>query len=427
MLLLLQMLSFFWAITVAPVALVLLCTAITWSGQTFALAALCLGVSPLLGLFGYALEKPKWRRTAACLLFFSATTYALLFVHSPLAAANPRVQLLINERVSRLSRLTPSRILPEEDQLARGYALMIVLDPLLTIQQAALLRRLTADVYAEMNSDAQFRALPTQLGRLYQNMLLPGTTAENGFVYVPESVARDRRAPVLVFLHGSGGNFKGYFWILSRVAEEIHSVLIAPSFGFGNWRSPDTEATIEAALTQVQSLADLDLSRITILGLSSGGLGVCQAISAAPDQWNSAIMLSPVFDEDALARLNTGNLKNLSILVMSGADDDRVPLAYVRSSSERLRKLGADVRDRSASDQSLHDFQPAPSRLRSPCPLDKNKLTLALRIYHQPSRASKILIPTSGLYRSPFGVAGALDLIGESASGSSRESRLSLG
>lgn len=331
---------------VIPLALILLLIAITWSGRLFAVAALLVAVAPSVGLVGHMLGRRSWMRNAWGMAGVALVIYVGLCLGTPAAkpSSAPRVSTLSSSQPRVWTRFSPATVLPEADQFALGATLMTPIDPLLTVAQAGQLWRLIRGIYGEMDGDPEFRALPSALPQMYSGMWSTAPAEAHAFLYVPPGLDRAKPAPALVFLHGSGGNFKGYLWVLSKLADRLHCVVIAPSYGFGNWRSPDTEQMIDAALAAARQTVSIDESKLYLSGLSNGGLGVSQSLRAAPSRWAAAIFISPVFDGYALAELkSTRALADKRVIVISGELDDRVPMDYVQSSAAELERAGAKV------------------------------------------------------------------------------------
>jgi pimeloyl-ACP methyl ester carboxylesterase len=142
----------------------------------------------------------------------------------------------------------------------------------------------------------------------------------------------------IVFLHGTGGNFKGYLWVLAELADSCHAVVIAPSYGTGDWRSADVMTIIQRAMETIDPKIKIVSAEVHVIGLSNGGLGVSQLLRASPGRFRSLVFLSPVFDSRELDRLPQVGLAKLPpILVLSGDRDDRIPPSYVEASVRLIR------------------------------------------------------------------------------------------
>ena len=226
-----------------------------------------------------------------------------------------------------------------------GFRVIPLLDPLLTFEQTRPLARDTRAIYAELEEDPDFHALGSVMPDAYDELW--GARFDHGhyFLYVPPSLDRKAPAPALVFLHGSGGNFKSYTWLLSKVADERGMVLIAPSFGFGNWDRKHGTAAVMAALDDASKAVPLDTSRVHLAGLSNGGLGVTRvAASDSGGKFRSLILLSPVCDITAIELPSfASHWHGKPVLVISGESDDRIPAPYVKSCVQTLRDAGAKV------------------------------------------------------------------------------------
>ncbi|RYD17183.1 MAG: hypothetical protein EOP88_27935, partial [Verrucomicrobiaceae bacterium] len=236
-------------------------------------------------------------------------------------------------------------LLPEVDQFMLGFRLITSVDPLFTGEQASSLSNLTKTIYTDLESDPDFHALGSVMPGAYDELWARKFDHGHYFLYVPPGLDHKSPAPALVFLHGSGGNFKAYTWLLSRVADECGMVLISPSYGMGNWDSQGGVRAVEAALDDAGKDIPIDMNRIHLAGLSNGGLGVSRV--AASDQgkrFRSLTFLSGVCDAAAIA---TDAFKKQwsgkPVLIITGTDDDRVPLNHVSSYASSMRDSGAGV------------------------------------------------------------------------------------
>jgi pimeloyl-ACP methyl ester carboxylesterase len=242
-------------------------------------------------------------------------------------------------------RFALGALLPEIDQLLLGFKLVPMADSLFTMKQTREVSGLTRSIYGELEADEDFRALGSVLPEAYAEIW--GQRFDHGhyFLYIPPRLDRKIPAPALVFLHGSGGNFKAYTWLLSKVADERGMVLVAPTFGMGNWGAQRSGPVVMAALEDASRAIPLDLSQVHLAGLSNGGLGVGYvAASEAGRRFRSLIFLSPVCDKDALRSKEFSiQGRDKPVLIITGQDDDRVPLPYVVSCAELMKSAGARV------------------------------------------------------------------------------------
>jgi len=243
------------------------------------------------------------------------------------------------------ARYSLGNLLPEEDQLRLGFTLMPMADPLLTLSQAQALKASAAPIYRELESDSDFARLGSVMSEAYRELLGQSFDSGHSYVYIPSGLDRKAPAPVMVFFHGSGGNFKAYLWILAQVADRTGAIVVAPSYGLGNWRAEESVAAFDRAIATAARLATIDRRRISVAGLSNGGLAVSQVGAARGQDCASLIFLSPVFDRPAVqSDAFAARWRNRPVLVVTGDQDDRVPLSYVERQVQVMEQGRARVR-----------------------------------------------------------------------------------
>src|SRR6185436_19940585 len=178
------------------------------------------------------------------------------------------------------ARFSIANLVPEVEQVNLAYFVASLIDPIFTRKQAKRLTALTDRIYAEMEQDQHFHALGSAMGGCYADLMGSKSTEGHYYLYVPKKKSSGPM-PVILFLHGSAGNFKSYLWLWSKLAERDGVVIISPSGGFGNWR-PESVADAVMALQDAANFASLDTNRVYLAGLSNGGLGVCRLAASHP-------------------------------------------------------------------------------------------------------------------------------------------------
>jgi phospholipase/carboxylesterase len=119
-------------------------------------------------------------------------------------------------------------------------------------------------------------------------------------VYVPESLPAGKPVPLLVALHGAGGDAQGGLSVLRAAAEQLGIVILAPASRGSTWDAiregfgPDTRV-IDSALEKVFSFIRVDPERIGVAGFSDGasyalGLGLANG-----DLFRRIVAFSPGF------------------------------------------------------------------------------------------------------------------------------------
>jgi poly(3-hydroxybutyrate) depolymerase len=231
-----------------------------------------------------------------------------------------------------------SNLLPEIDQLKLGTYVVAFVDPIINQESAGRLRKSLLAVYRPMEQDPAFRELGSAMSYAYAD-----EDSGHLYTYIPRSAPRIR-PPAVVFLHGSAGNFKGYLQVWKPIADSAGFVLVAPSFGFGNWHMPGGMEAIERARKHALDQLGADPKRVYLAGLSNGGRGVTRAIqSLVPGQtpWAGVILISAVMEKGVIRGASA--FRGLPVLVVFGKRDDRIPWSYVEGGLEALRGEGADL------------------------------------------------------------------------------------
>lgn len=336
-----------WAVAVCPISILLLLSAATGQGRMFALGALLLGVAPALAWLRPGMQG-RWRAIAgmtAFALWVLITLGLILVSPNGVPRKNARVQNCYSDGGWHYPRFALGSLLPEIDQLLLGFKLVPMVDSLFTMKQARDVSRMTRSIYEELEADEDFRALGSALPETYDEIWGQRFNHGHYYLYIPPRLDRKAPVPALIFLHGSGGNFKAYTWLLSKVADERGMVLITPTYGVGNWDAQHSESVVMAALEDAARILPLDLNQVHLAGLSNGGLGVSYtAASEAGGRFRSLIFLSPVCDEGALSSNEFAiQGRDKPVLIITGQNDDRVPLSYVKSCAALMKSAGAQV------------------------------------------------------------------------------------
>ncbi len=320
--------------------------AYTWVGRGLALAAVLAVMLPVALAAGWLWpgRPAAWRWVSLTLSVALVGLLAAILQAAPdglPAPGSPVSQRFTGS--AGFQRYALANIVPEIEQINLGFWVMPYLDDLFTVQQARRDAPFTLALYQDMENDPNFHQLGSAMGWSYAEIM--GQTFEVGhyYLYVP----RQRPAgplPVLVFLHGSFGNFKTYTWVWAKLAEERGFVIIVPSYGFGNWWRPDSDQIVPRVLADAARVVEIDRSRIYLAGLSNGGFGVVRQGLASPGQFRGLIFISPVMEAELVdSPPFLKAWRDRPVLVMAGEADERIPLQYVTQRVSALKTGGVNV------------------------------------------------------------------------------------
>lgn len=319
--------------------------AVTWQSALIGLAGLALTSLPI-SLWFWWQKRPYFPRLIFLQISFIIGSAIVILVQPPTgqpAEGSPVSNEFVGDKRP-FHRYTLPNIVPEKEQINLGYRLMPLVDPYLTRQQARRVSVFTFDLYDEMEADSNFRALGSVMGWAYADLAGRPFNIGHYYLYQPQSVSNDVAKPALVFLHGSGGNFKPYLWIWSKFAEENGYVIIAPSYGFGNWDAEEGVTAVQFALTDAMTKTNIDPDQIYLAGLSNGGLGASRTAAQFPDVYRGVISLSPVMDTQIVdGEAYQGVWNGRKHLIITGEVDKRIPIGYVNNRVTNLQTGGVNV------------------------------------------------------------------------------------
>lgn len=291
----------------------------------------------------------RWRKRIGLVIVgvLAGAIFALLCVCyglSPNGSALPgsRVGSHYGGAVS-YKRASVANLVPEVDQVKLGTYVAAALDPFIDHDQAARIRGLILDIYREMGESEEFECLGSVMNYVYRDMFLNSRPTGHFYEYLPAS-GQAERLPVVLFLHGSMGNFKAYLWVWKRFADRYGFAIVAPSFGMGNWDREGGAEAIERVRQYCSSHPRMNDAEIYLVGLSNGAKGVSRAASRTPQAYKALIFISPVMEPEVLLsdRFLAG-WQGRRILVLHGAADRRIPAAHVAGTVRSLSKRRIDV------------------------------------------------------------------------------------
>jgi phospholipase/carboxylesterase len=126
----------------------------------------------------------------------------------------------------------------------------------------------------------------------------------DGTLYVP-TVARDRRVPLLVLLHGGGGRAHDFHDVFSPLVNEFGVAIVTLDSRDNTWDGIDSPygpdvLSIDAALTHVFDRVAIDPGRIALGGLSDGASYALSVGLANGDLFTHLVAVAPgIYDTPA--------------------------------------------------------------------------------------------------------------------------------
>jgi phospholipase/carboxylesterase len=169
--------------------------------------------------------------------------------------------------------------------------------------------------------------------------------ARDGYAYVPPAFRTERPAPLVLLLHGAGGDARDGLALLRAQADGAGLILLAPSSREYTWDAiagrrygPDV-AAIDRALEWAFSRYPVDPSRVAVGGYSDGASYALSLGIANGDLFTHVLAFSPGFVAP-IRRVGSPR-----IFVSHGTDDEWLPIERCsRVIVPRLERAGYKVR-----------------------------------------------------------------------------------
>ncbi|MGE3537723.1 MAG: dienelactone hydrolase family protein [Candidatus Tectimicrobiota bacterium] len=156
--------------------------------------------------------------------------------------------------------------------------------------------------------------------------------------YVPEAYRADRLWPLLLALHGAGGNDEDFLWTWLKHAKSRGYILVsAKSFG-PTWYPWDAQSLL-LMLEAVQARYHVDPQRILLTGLSDGGSFSYDVGFAFPERFRALAVVAGILRPHERVQ----QAPALPVYIVHGERDQIFPVAYVRLVVEQLRQWGHQV------------------------------------------------------------------------------------
>jgi len=168
---------------------------------------------------------------------------------------------------------------------------------------------------------------------------------------LPARYDKWKPAPLIVALHGFGGDAAGMAALWSRVADDVGAVLLTPEGQFDgpgggkSWGTGDRNTAarqIMAAVADTRHRLFIDSERTVLTGFSQGG-GMTYGVGLAyPESFRGLIPMAGPFVWGGDPAFREEKLKRLRIFIIVGSDDANAPLN--REAAARFQNAGARVR-----------------------------------------------------------------------------------
>ncbi|MCA9063513.1 MAG: alpha/beta hydrolase [Planctomycetaceae bacterium] len=187
----------------------------------------------------------------------------------------------------------------------------------LTEEQSASLTPLMTDVYNRIIADPAFRGVPSALPWCFDSRK---HDAGHYFLYHPAAIPEKPRC--IVFLHGYGGNFQFYTWVLKE--EFPDAVILAPSWGV-SWAT-GSPIYLQNMMQDAEMRIGRKLPKPWLMAISGGGNNGFRLYNHQPENYEGYVCLAAAPDQVVARQLRP----QLQILMLNGSTDRMIPAAIAR-------------------------------------------------------------------------------------------------
>ncbi len=333
------------SLPVSYLAILLVFSPETFRGFICGLSVLLFNTSIVICIAAFYFNRRRRFFYTGGAMFLSTVPLLLVaYLLTPIGIAeNGRIRSLFRGSAE-YHRWSPANMVPEIDQLKLGTRIVASLDPIVTVKQSERIRRLFLNIYHKMRHDNDFNKLGSALGLCYLDLFTGKRPDGHFYEYIPSH--HGKRLPVVIFMHGSLGNFKGYMWCWKEFADRNKFAVLAPTFGAGDWEKPGGVEAIQHILDYCGENPDIDEDRIYLAGVSNGAKGVTRAVLMLPaEKIKGIIYISPLLEDNLIMTkrflIHCGNRE---IILLHGEADKRIPKHYIDTQVRYLRSNGINIK-----------------------------------------------------------------------------------
>jgi poly(3-hydroxybutyrate) depolymerase len=161
-------------------------------------------------------------------------------------------------------------------------------------------------------------------------------------LHVPEGYDPARPWPLLLTLHGTGGNGPDWIrtWLRCEPARRA-MVIAAPTTPRHTWSARAGHSYVLTALRELSEELSIDPDRIYLDGMSMGGGGAFRLAEHHPDRWAAIGPRCNVPDvrqkkDKSFVTMLAENFRGVPVYWVVGAKDEKIPIEMVRAAKADL-------------------------------------------------------------------------------------------
>jgi len=190
---------------------------------------------------------------------------------------------------------------------------------------------------------------PFEAGRILERSAKSDLDGEE-FTYaiqVPASYDPAKAWPLLITLHGAGGNGPDWIRTWARTAGSTH-VLLAPTTPRHTWAARQGHAYVLTALRETGDALNIDPDRVYLDGMSMGAGGAFRLAEHVPDHWAAIGPRCNVPDirqkkDKTFVTMLADNYRMVPVYWVLGAKDEKIPIEWGRAAKVELEAAKGEL------------------------------------------------------------------------------------
>lgn len=231
------------------------------------------------------------------------------------------------------------------------------------MSRRSLINMLPSAVIAALLMAAPAEAKKTETGFLDRTVTVAGTEYKYQ-VFVPDDWTKNKKWPVILFLHGAGERGDdgliqtevGIGAAIRRYRDRFPAVIVMPQCRKSVWWSESTMADMAmATLAAAQKEFHGDPARTYLTGLSMGGYGTWYLAGKYPGKFAAIVPICGGILMPDMARAQSADdnapyteaakkIGKTPVWIFHGGDDPVVPVTESRRMNDAMKALGGEVR-----------------------------------------------------------------------------------
>lgn len=194
----------------------------------------------------------------------------------------------------------------------------------LTPEQSQSLTPQISAAYGAIAVDPDFAGVPSALSYGFSTS---APSVGHYFLYRPEVLPENPLC--IVFLHGFGGNFQYYTWVLKK--EFPQAVILLPSWGMSWYEG--SPVYVQDMLKDAERRLGIRLPQPWLMGISAGGRGGFEIYNRMADKFRGFVCIANAPETPTVQTLR----HDLTLLMVNGNRDQMVPVAIARQQAALVK------------------------------------------------------------------------------------------